>query len=87
MQVYIKDIPYEPVRLKNKGMEIEIKDEDGEELLGRLSINKGKLTWRPGRSSVKGGHSMSWTKFISVMEGQGSGKGIRSPFSMGPSIF
>ena len=86
MQVYIKDIPHEPVRLKNKGIEIEIKDEDGEELLGRLSINKGKLTWRPGQATVHG-YSMSWTKFISVMEEQGGGKGLRSPFSIGPSIF
>ena len=80
-RVYIRDMPHEPIRLKNKGIEIEVRVD--EKLLGRLSINKGKLTWWPGRSSVNG-YSMSWNKFISAITEE---KTVRNPFSMGPSIF
>ncbi len=67
MNVNIKDLSVS-MDIKNKGVELEIKDTDGKHL-GDLVVTKSKLIWCKGRRNRENGESISWKIFIDYMEG------------------
>lgn len=66
MQVTVKDLSAN-MELKNKGMELQIKDNDGNHL-GDLVINKAALIWCKGRTRQENGKRIAWKKFIDMVE-------------------
>ena len=66
MKVSIKGFDVQ-MELKNKGIELEVRDTKGE-LLGYLVVTKSKLIWCKGRTHRKNGKFMSLTDFITMME-------------------
>ena len=66
MKVSVKDLNVS-MEIKNKGVELDIYDNDGKHL-GDLVVTKSKVTWCPGKTDPKNGHSLSWKKFIDHME-------------------
>ena len=72
MQVYINKLGVD-MQVKIRPIELAVYSEDEKEYLGRLVINKANLIWCPGRTRPKhGGISMSWAKFIEVMQHYGN---------------
>lgn len=67
MKVSIKDFKI-GMELKNGGIELEIRDNQGE-FLGDLIVNKKSLTWCKGKITKKNGIEVKWEDFISLMEG------------------
>ena len=66
MKVKIKSFDVE-MQLKNKGVELEIRDTD-DSFLGDLVVTKTKLIWCKGRTSRDNGRSITLKKFIELME-------------------
>jgi len=58
------------MEVKNNGFELEIRTPDGSAQLGDLVITKSKITWCKGRQSAENGVTLSWEKFIELMEAQ-----------------
>ncbi len=65
MKVQIKQLDVE-MQLKNKGVELEVRDND-DTYLGDLVVNKTGLTWCKGRTRRTNGKKMTWKKFIKLM--------------------
>lgn len=66
MQVKIKQFDVQ-MEIKNNGVELEVASPDGSHL-GDLVITKSKLIWCKGRTRPENGESISWKKFIKLME-------------------
>jgi hypothetical protein len=66
MNVSIKDLAVK-MDLGNKGVEFEVKDNDGKHL-GDLIIARGAITWCPGRTRPENGVRVTWPEFIEWME-------------------
>lgn len=68
MKVGIKKFNVE-MNLKNKGIEIEVRDND-DSFLGDLVVTKTGLIWCKGRQQRKQGVHLDWKTFITLMENQ-----------------
>lgn len=66
MKVKIKEFDV-AMELKNKGMELEIRD-TSDNFLGDLVVTKTSLIWCKGRTSRNNGKKMKIEKFIELME-------------------
>lgn len=66
MKVTIKSFDV-AMELKNKGVELEIRDNDGK-FLGDLVVTKTRLVWCKGKTSRDKGKKMPIKKFIEMME-------------------
>ena len=66
MKVSIKDLSVF-MEIKNRGIEIEIRDNHGGHL-GDLVLNKVGLIWCSGRTTRKNGIKRSWAQFIEWMK-------------------
>lgn len=65
MKVGIKKLAVE-MDIKNKGVEVEVRDNDGTHL-GDLILNKAGLIWCPGRTRRANGIRVSWRRFIDLV--------------------
>ncbi|NVN85374.1 MAG: hypothetical protein HXX15_04710 [Rhodopseudomonas sp.] len=65
MQVKIKDFTVE-MEVKNKGLEFEVRDNDGN-FLGDCYVTKTGLEWCNGKITQGNGRKISWQKFIAMM--------------------
>lgn len=68
MNVSIKNFNV-AMEIKNKGVELEVRDTDNAHR-GDLVVTRTKVIWCPGRTTPANGHSMSWNRFITLMEQQ-----------------
>ena len=68
MNVSIKDLAVS-MDIKNKGIELDVYDTKGTHL-GDLVITKTKLIWCNGKTKPANGKSISWTEFVTVMNGR-----------------
>lgn len=68
MKVGIKQFNVE-MDLKNKGMEIEVRDND-DSFLGDLVVTKRGLIWCKGKQQRNQGVHLDWKDFIKLMENQ-----------------
>ena len=66
MKVIVKDFSIH-MEVKNKGIELEVKDNTGKHL-GDLVVTKSKLVWCRGSTTVANGKKITWNKFIKMME-------------------
>jgi hypothetical protein len=66
MKVAIKKLSVE-MPVKNKGIEIEVRDGSGEHL-GDLIVNRAGLIWCKGRTRRENGIKVTWQRFISMLE-------------------
>ena len=66
MKVSVKKFSVE-MPIKNKGIEIEVRDTNGSHL-GDLVISKSGLVWCPGRTRRENGVRLSWKRFIEIAE-------------------
>jgi len=69
MKVSIKDLNVS-MEIKNKGMELDVYDNQGETHLGDLVVTKSGLTWCKGRQRKENGAQVSWKEFIEWMEAE-----------------
>ena len=67
MQVSIKDFTVVELEIKTKGIELEVRDPNGDHR-GDLWVTKKKLIWCRGKTSRAKGKSLNWTEFIKMME-------------------
>ena len=67
MNVNIKDFAI-TMDIKNKGVELEVKEPNGGEHKGDLVVTKTGLIWCRGRTKRQNGKNISWNKFIEYME-------------------
>lgn len=65
MKVGIKKLAVD-MPVKNKGIELEVRDTDGTHL-GDLIVSKAGLTWCPGRTRRENGIRLSWRRFIDLV--------------------
>ena len=65
MQVTIKSLNVD-VELKNRGIELEIRNPQGE-FLGDLVVTKTHLIWCKGRTKRENGKTISWAAFQTYM--------------------
>lgn len=68
MKVAIKQLNTE-MPLKNKGMEIEVRDNTGKHR-GDLIVTKAKVVWCQGRTSRENGVAVSWDDLIDFFNSQ-----------------
>ena len=66
MKVNIKSFNVD-MEIKQKGVELEIRKPDGK-FLGDLLITKTRVVWCPGKTDPAHGKSISWDKFIKLMD-------------------
>ena len=66
MKVSVKKLSVE-MPIKNKGIEIEVRETDGSHL-GDLVITKSGLIWCKGRTRRENGIKVTWQRFISMLE-------------------
>ena len=69
MQVRFKKFDVEQV-IKSSGVELEVRSADGKKQLGDLVITMTKVTWCPGKTTPANGITLTWDKFIELMESQ-----------------
>lgn len=69
MKVSVKDFSV-TMEIKTKGIELDVYNNAGDHHLGDLVVTKTKVIWCPGKTPPKNGHSLTWEKFISLMEKQ-----------------
>lgn len=72
MAVTVKELNA-TIELKNKGMELEIRDAKGE-FKGDVVVTKTGITWCKGKTKPENGIKVSWDKFAELMEGQAPAK-------------
>jgi hypothetical protein len=65
MKVGIKKLAVD-MPVKNKGIELEVRDTDGTHL-GDLIVSKAGLTWCHGRTRRENGIRLSWRRFIDLV--------------------
>ena len=68
MKVIFKKFDVE-MELKNKGIELDVCDTAGKHI-GDLVVTKTKLIWCPGKTQPKNGKTITWDKFIELMQSQ-----------------
>lgn len=68
MSVTVKDLNA-AIELKNKGMELEIRN-NKDEFQGDVVITKTGITWCQGKTKPENGVKVSWTKFAEIMAAQ-----------------
>jgi hypothetical protein len=68
--VHVKSFDVE-MEIKNKGVELEVRDTDGT-FLGDLIVTKTQIIWCKGKTSREHGKNLTWQKFASVMDANGS---------------
>ena len=66
MDVSIKSFDVQ-MELKNKGMEIEIREPNNGARLGDLFITKSHLIWCEGKVRRENGKKVKWTDFVGIM--------------------
>ena len=66
MFVTIKDLSRIRMEVKNKGVELEIRNSANTHL-GDLVVRKSGLLWCPGRTRRSNGRKKSWKEFIAWM--------------------
>lgn len=66
MKVNIKKLNVQ-MELKNKGMEIEVRD-TSDKFLGDLVISKSGITWCKGKVKPENGVKKSWEEVIALFE-------------------
>jgi hypothetical protein len=69
MIVHVKSFDVE-MEIKNKGVELEIRDTDGT-FLGDLIVTKTQIIWCKGKTSREHGRKLTWQKFAAKMETDG----------------
>jgi hypothetical protein len=74
MKVTIKKLnitsPNENVlEIKKRGMELEVRAPDGKHL-GDLLLTEEQVIWCKGKTTPPNGKSLSWEKFIKMMQSQ-----------------
>lgn len=69
MKVNIKDFGGVQLEVKNKGMELGIKDNQNKQV-GDLYVTSTKLIWCPGKVTRENGKEITWTEFSKFMEGR-----------------
>lgn len=57
------------MEVKNSGVEFEVRNPNGKELLGDLVLTKSRLIWCPGKVKPANGHKISWENFIDWAQG------------------
>lgn len=72
MTVFVKDLSV-TIEIKNKGMELEIRDSKGE-FKGDVVVTKTGITWCKGKTKVANGIKVSWDKFAELLEAQEAAK-------------
>ena len=72
MKVGVKQFNVE-MELKTKGMELEVRDNDGN-FRGDFVVTKKGVIWCKGKERRASGVNLDWDKFIELMEGQRNGK-------------
>lgn len=77
MGVSVKELNAE-IELKNKGMELEIRNPKGE-FQGDVVITKTGITWCPGKTKPENGIKVSWDKFAEIMNGQAKPAAKKAP--------
>ncbi len=70
MDVKIKEFNVE-MEIKNSGIELEVREPSGEHL-GDLIVTKTKIEWCKGRVRPGNGVSLTWKRFIELMDSQKS---------------
>jgi hypothetical protein len=68
MKINIKDL-YVEMEVKNKGVEFEVRDNQGNQL-GDLYVAKAGLDWCKGKTTRENGIRVSWEDFIDFMNDQ-----------------
>lgn len=68
MKVSIKNFKITSLDLGNNGIEICVKDAQGKSQIGDLVIKKTGLVWCKGKTQPGNGISISWAKFMELME-------------------
>ena len=66
MKVSVKNFAV-TMEIKTKGIELDVYDNSGHHL-GDLVVTKTRLVWCKGRTSVRHGKPIAWTRFIEYME-------------------
>lgn len=66
MQVSIKSFDVR-MELKNRGIELEVRDNDGGHL-GDLVVTRSRLLWCKGKTTRANGIPVTWARFIAWME-------------------
>lgn len=66
MKVSVKDLSV-TMEIKNNGIELDVYD-NADKHLGDLVVTKSKLIWCKGKTNKNNGKSISWDKFIEMME-------------------
>lgn len=66
MKVSIKDLSVS-MEIRNKGVELDVYDTSGKHL-GDLVVTKTKVIWCKGKTAPANGKSLTWSKFIEMME-------------------
>lgn len=67
MNVSIKNFDVD-MKVKNKGIELDIYDNDGEHL-GDLVVTKTRLIWCKGKTKRENGKKVTWAQFTAFMDG------------------
>ena len=70
MKVTIKDFGI-GMEIKNNGIELEVRDPSGNHQ-GDLVVTKTRLIWCHQRTTRNHGQTISWAKFIAMMERRAS---------------
>jgi len=70
MKVYVKSFDVER-EIKTKGIELEVRDPD-DTFLGDLIVTKTQIIWCKGKTSREHGKKLTWQRFASMMETDGS---------------
>lgn len=52
--------------VKNKGIELEIREPNDGAKLGNLVVTKGHLIWCPGKTQLANGKKIKWADFIEM---------------------
>ena len=66
MKVYVKDFKL-GMEIKNRGIEIEIRNPADDQQLGDLVLTKTGVIWCPGRTTRANGHTLDWNRFIALI--------------------
>jgi hypothetical protein len=67
MKIIVKEFNVE-MELKNKGIELEVREPGGSAHLGDVLVNKTGLIWCRGRTTHQNGIRKTWKEFIAWAE-------------------
>ena len=66
MKVYVKDFKL-GMEIKNRGIEIEIRNPADDQQLGDLVITKTGVIWCPGKTTRAYGRALDWQSLIDLI--------------------